>query len=50
MDSNGAYAHYKYAGELADQPDIDMQIFDVIKSKWCELRNAETKASMEAIR
>lgn len=44
MDSEGSYAHYKYPGELGDQPGIDMQVFDTIRSKWCELRNKEMEA------
>jgi hypothetical protein len=41
IDSDGAYARLKYSGELGDQPALDMQIFDIVKSKWCEIRNAE---------
>lgn len=41
IDSDGAYAHFKYKGELGDQPDLDMKIFDAVKSKWNELKNAE---------
>lgn len=44
MDSDGAYAHFKESGELGDQPAFDMQVFDAIRNKWCELRNAEMEA------
>lgn len=44
MSSEGAYAHFKYPGELADQPALDMDIYDIIKSKWCSLRNQEMEA------
>jgi len=44
MDSDGAYAHYKYSGELGDQPSLDMQIFDAIRSVWCEMRNKDMEA------
>lgn len=44
IDSEGAYARLKFSGGLSDQPWFDMQIFDIIKSKWCELRNAEMEA------
>jgi hypothetical protein len=44
MDSDGAYAHFKEHGELGDQPFLDMQIYDVIRSVWCELRNKEMEA------
>lgn len=48
MSSEGAYAHFKYPGELADQPAFDMDVFDIIKSRWCELRNQEMKAEWQA--
>lgn len=41
MDSHGAYARLKYPGGLIDQPSRDMDIYDVIKGKWNELRNKE---------
>jgi hypothetical protein len=41
MDSDGAYAHFKYSGQLADQPALDMDILDSVRSKWCELRNKD---------
>ena len=41
MDSDGAWAHFKYAGALAEQPAYDMDVLDAVKSKWCELRNRE---------
>ena len=43
MDADGAWMHYKYKGELGDQPALDMEVLDVIKSRWCELRNKETE-------
>ncbi len=44
MDSEGTYAHFKYAGSLDDQPALDMEILDAVKSKWCELRNKEMES------
>lgn len=41
MDSDGAYAHYKYSGELADQPALTMDVLDIVRSRWCEMRNEE---------
>lgn len=41
MGAEGIYAHYKHPGELTDQPALDMDILDIVKSKWCELRNKE---------
>lgn len=41
MDSEGSYGHFKYDGQLGDQPALDMQVFDAIRSRWCELRNDE---------
>ncbi len=43
MDADGAWMHYKYKGELGDQPALDMEVLDAIKSRWCELRNKETE-------
>ena len=44
IDSDGAYARLKHSGELGDQPALDMQVFDAIKSKWCEIRNKEMES------
>jgi hypothetical protein len=44
MDSDGAYAHFKYDGQLADQPALCMDILDTVRSKWCELRNREMES------
>jgi hypothetical protein len=44
MDSDGAYIKYKESGELADQSELDMKVFDCIKSKWCEMRNKEMES------
>lgn len=41
MDSNGTYARMKYPGGLSDQPALDMDIYDVIRGKWNELKNKE---------
>jgi hypothetical protein len=41
MDSDGAYCHYKVYGSLSDQPSIWMEVLDTVKSRWCELRNAD---------
>lgn len=45
-DSFGAYRAYPITGGLYEQPAIDMEIFDIIKARWCELRNAEMKKSL----
>jgi len=47
MDSDGAYAHYKYGGELGDQPALDMMVFDAIRSVWCECRNKDMEAKFD---
>jgi hypothetical protein len=41
MDSDGGYAHFKYPGSMGEQPFLAMDIFDVIRSKWCEMKNSE---------
>ena len=41
MDADGAYARFKYPGDLADQPARDMDVYDVIRGKWNELKNRE---------
>ncbi len=41
MTADGTYGHFKFAGSLDEQPAMDMEVFDCIKSKWCELRNKD---------
>lgn len=43
MDGDGAYAHWPYPGAYMEQPAFDMGIYDAIRSRWVELRNAELK-------
>jgi hypothetical protein len=46
MDGDGAFAHWHYPGSHSEQPDIDLQIYNVIRNKWNELRNDEMKKSV----
>lgn len=39
MDGDSCYAHYKYPGNLSDQPAYDMQVFDIIRTQWITERN-----------
>jgi len=32
-----------HPGNLAEQPAFDMEVFDIIRHKWNELRNEEIK-------
>ena len=41
MDSNGSYARFKYPGDLGEQPTRDMDIYDIIRGKWNEMKNRE---------
>ena len=41
LDGEGSYAHYRHPGSLSEQPALDMQIYDIIRSKWNECRNRE---------
>ena len=48
LDGDGAYAHYMYDGGLAGQPAFDMQVYDIIRHKWNELRNEEIKNGQQS--
>lgn len=41
LDSDGCFNKWKYQGAYADQPWIDIQIYQVIRSKWVQLRNED---------
>ena len=41
MDSDGGFQHFKYPGSLVEQPAVAMDILDVVRSRWCEIKNAE---------
>lgn len=41
LDGDGAFRHWKYPGAYADQPAHDVQIYQIIRGRWCELRNRE---------
>lgn len=43
LDADGVYAHFIFPGDLPDQPDYDMKVYDVIRLQWVELRNEELK-------
>lgn len=43
LDGDGAFAHFMYAGGLADQPAFDMHIYDIIRRIWVTKKNAEMK-------
>ena len=45
LDGDGAYAHYMYGTALANEPAIDMHIYDIIRMRWIDLRNEEIKSS-----
>jgi|GEM_PF-4918105 len=47
LDGDGAYAHFPRGGSLMDQPYMDMSVFDVIRHRWNELRNAELERRMQ---
>ena len=41
VDGDGAYVHYPEPGALSEQPAFDMEVFDLIKGRWNELRNED---------
>ena len=43
LDSDGAYLHYPQPGGLDEQPSFDMEVYDIIRAKWNELRNEAMK-------
>lgn len=47
LDGDGTYAHFPRGGSLMDQPYKDMSVFDVIRHRWNELRNAELERRMQ---
>jgi len=47
VDGDGTYARFKYAGGMADQPAVDLAIYDVIRTKWNALRNQEMRSQWQ---
>lgn len=43
MDGDCTFRHWKWPGAYSEQPWIDIQIFNVIRAKWVELKNADMK-------
>lgn len=43
LDGNGAFIHFRYGDVLSDQPDVDMQIFDIVRAEWNRMRNEESE-------
>ena len=41
LDGDGTQRHWKYEGSYVEQPWLDTEIYQVIKSKWNQLRNEE---------
>lgn len=44
LDGDGTFRHWKYAGAYADQPWLDLQVYQVIRKRWVELRNDEVSS------
>lgn len=49
LDGDGTFHHWKYAGAYADQPWIDLQIYQMIRKRWVELRNDEMNSRYKNI-
>jgi len=47
MDGNGTYRHFLYPGTLADQPFLVMDILDIVRARWNELRNKEQEDGLK---
>ena len=43
LDGDGAYAHLPYSPVYMRNPAYDMTVYDVIRSRWNELRNEDMK-------
>lgn len=43
LDGDGAYQHYKYGNVLANEPALDMDVLDVVRTQWNKLRNEESE-------
>jgi hypothetical protein len=41
LDGDGVMVMYPVSGGLYDQPARDMEIYDVVRSRWNELRHAD---------
>lgn len=47
MDGDGTYRHFLYPGTLADQPFLVMDILDIVRARWNELRNKEQQDGLK---
>jgi hypothetical protein len=50
MTSEGAYGHYYHGMVLGDEPWVEMDIYDTIRGRWCELMNAKMRAETDAMK
>lgn len=41
LDGDGVMVMYPVSGGLYDQPARDMEVYDVIRSRWNELKHAD---------
>lgn len=41
MDGDGAYTHFRHGDVLVDEPAFDMDVLDVIRSRWNQIRSEE---------
>jgi len=48
MDGDGTYRHYLYPGGPLDQPFIVMDVLDVVRARWNELRNKEQQDGFQS--
>lgn len=49
INGDGCFGHYPKAGALEDQVSLDMSIYDVIRCRWNELRNAELQQGQQSV-
>ncbi len=47
LSDKGTYSLLPVAGGMYDQPATDMMVFDVIRSRWNELRNRDEEERMK---
>lgn len=44
MDGDGAFRHLPYPGSYREQPAFDMDVLNLIRHQWVELRNQDVEA------
>jgi len=43
LDGKGTQRHWKYPGAYDDQPEVDLEIYRIIRCRWVELMNEKLR-------